>query len=135
MSNIKRNLALIGSTAVIASVGIGGVMAAQADTGTAPSHSAVQKSETPEVGETEDGPDQGPDANPNEPGHQDADETGEAAEGAEQADDTETADGAEGAEGAEQADDTETADGPDQGPDANLNEPGHQDADETGESK
>ena len=77
MSNIKRNLALIGSTAVIASVGIGGVMAAQADTGKSPSHPAVQKSETAEVGETADGPDQGPDANPNEPGHQDANETGE----------------------------------------------------------
>jgi hypothetical protein len=125
MSNIKRNLALIGATAVIASVGIGGVMAAQADTGTSPSHPAVQKSGTAEVGETADGPDQGPDANANEPGHQDANETGEADE----APGTEKADGAEGAEGAE------TADGPGQGPDANPNEPGHQDANETGETK
>ncbi|MEK6974911.1 MAG: hypothetical protein AABY18_01050 [Candidatus Thermoplasmatota archaeon] len=48
------------------------------------------------------------DADPNEAGHQDADESGDAAE---------TAEGAE--------------DGPDQGPDADPNEPGHQDADDS----
>ena len=111
MRNIRRNAALIASTAVIASVGIGGVMAAKANDSTSPDKSTVQ---TPGNGaeETSDGPDQGPDANLNEPGHQDANESGEADE----------ADGAE-----------ETSDGADQGPDANPNEPGHQDADESGE--
>ncbi len=71
MRNVKRNAALIASAAVIASVGIGGVMAAQA-------HSSNGSSDqTSEVEETSDGPDQGPDADPNEPGHQDADESGE----------------------------------------------------------
>jgi len=78
MSSIKRNLALIASSAVIASVGIGGVVAAQADNPTPPSNSPVDVSENEdEVNEVEDGPDQGLDADPNEPGHQDADESGE----------------------------------------------------------
>jgi len=118
MRNIRRNAALIASTAVIASVGIGGVMAAKANDSTSPDKSTVQ---TPGNGaeETSDGPDQGPDANPNEPGHQDANESGEADE----------------ADGAEEADGAKEADGPDQGrPDANLNEPGHQDANESGEA-
>jgi hypothetical protein len=122
MRNLKRNAALGGAAALLAALGFGGVVSAQAaphDT-TAP---VVQKSDgggeandatqPPGAEEAKDGPDQGPDANPNEPGHQDADETGEP----------------EGVEGAQEAND-----GPDQGPDANPNEPGHQDADETGEA-
>jgi hypothetical protein len=113
MRNIRRNAAVIAATAVIGTVGIGGVMAAQADTTPkAPAGSSVQSGPAGDE-ETADGPDQGPDANPNEPGHQDADESGET----------------EGLEGAE-----ETSDGPDQGADANPNEPGHQDADESGET-
>ena len=111
MRNIKRNAALIAASAVIGALGIGGVMSAQADTATkAPASSSVQSGPTG-AEETADGPDHGPDANPNEPGHQDADESGEA-------------------EGAH-----ETADGPDHGPDANPNEPGHQDANESGETQ
>ncbi|MDQ4055770.1 MAG: hypothetical protein M3237_24185 [Actinomycetota bacterium] len=113
MRNLKRNAAVIAATAVIGSVGIGGVMAAQADTTPkAPAGSSVQ-SVPAGAEETADGPDQGADADPNEPGHQDADESGEA----------------EGVEGA-----AETADGPDQGADATPDVPGHQDADESGEA-
>ena len=125
MRNIKRNTALVGASAIIAAFGVGGVMTAHASTGQdSGSTSVVQKGtekeapEGSEAAETDDGPDVGPDANPNEPGHQDADESGEA-------------EGPEGAEGAEAA---ETNDGPDVGPDANPNEPGHQDADESGEA-
>ncbi len=122
MRNPKRNAALGGAAALLAALGFGGVVSAQAaphDT-TAPT---AQRSdgdgevndatETKGAEEADDGPNQGPDANPDEPGHQDADETGET----------------EGTEGAEEADD-----GPNQGPDANPDEPGHQDADETGET-
>ena len=80
----------------IVALGAGGAMTAQAVDGATPD------SGQSETGETSDGPNVGPDANPNEPGHQDADESGE---------ETETAD-----------DDTNT------GPDADPNEPGHQDA-------
>lgn len=102
MRNLKRNAALGGAAALLAALGFGGVVSAQAapnDT-TAPT---VQKSdgdgeskdatEPQGAEEADDGPDQGPDANPdqpghqdtnqgpdadpNEPGHQDADETGE----------------------------------------------------------
>ncbi len=124
MRNIKRNAAVIAAGAVIASVGIGGVMTAQADNTPAhqsPANLSVQNSGADEAEETSDGPDQGADANPNEPGHQDANESGEA-------------DGPDGAEGPEGDEAEETSDGPDQGADANPNEPGHQDADENGEA-
>ena len=122
MRNIKRNVAVIGAGAVIAGFGIGGVMTAQAATSTQGSDTSVVQTDTrkgegpegTEAAESDDGPDVGPDANPNEPGHQDADESGEA----------ESSEGTEAAESGE-ADD---------GPDANPNEPGHQDADESGES-
>ena len=98
MRNLKRNAAIAGAAAVLAALGVGGTVAAHASSG----HSAVvQKSdgdgeakdsnEANEASETEgdgeakdanevegvDEGNQGPDANPNEPGHQDADETGE----------------------------------------------------------
>jgi len=124
MRNLKRNAAITGAAAILAALGIGGAVTAQATTpNPAP---IVQQSggdgevddatEAEGVEEANDGPNQGPDANPNEPGHQDADETGE----------TEGADGAES---------EEANDGPNQGPDANPNEPGHQDADEAGETE
>ena len=121
MKNLKRNAAITGAAAILAALGIGGAVTAQATTND-PAPIVQQSDGDGEVDdatevegaeEANDGPDQGPDANPNEPGHQDADESGES----------------EGAEGAE-----ETNDGPNQGPDANPNEPGHQDADETGET-
>ncbi|MCW2764697.1 MAG: hypothetical protein JWO11_656, partial [Nocardioides sp.] len=42
MRNVRRNLALIASTAVIGTVGIGGVMTAQANTNNAPQQSSNQ---------------------------------------------------------------------------------------------
>lgn len=36
MRNVKRNVALVGSSAVIAAVGLGGVISAQADTSGTP---------------------------------------------------------------------------------------------------
>jgi hypothetical protein len=60
----------------------------------------------------------GPDANPNEPGHQDANQKDEAATEGGSTGESESA----------------TDDGPNVGPDANLNEPGHQDADESGDA-
>ena len=74
MHHLKRNVAMIASTAVLGTIGVGGLMAAHADSSPAPAHSSVQTSGTTE---TNDGADQGPDANPNQPGHQDANETGE----------------------------------------------------------
>ncbi len=122
MRNIKRSTAIVGAGAIIAVFGVGGAMTAHASTGQdAGSTSVVQtgtEKEAPEgseAAETDDGPNVGPDANPNEPGHQDADESGEA----------------EGPEGSEAA---ETDDGPNVGPDADPDEPGHQDADESGEA-
>ena len=80
MRNIKRNVALVGASTVIAAFGVGGVMTAQASpgegSGTSRSTSVVEQDN--EATETDDGPNVGPDANPNEPGHQDADESGEA---------------------------------------------------------
>lgn len=79
----SKRTTIIGSVAAgLAALGIGGAVAAQA---TAEPNSVVQQSdgdgETNDAAEGDeeanDGPDQGPDANPNEPGHQDADETGE----------------------------------------------------------
>ena len=89
MRNLKRNAAITGAAAILAALGIGGAVTAQATTNDpAP---IVQQSdgdgEVDDATETEggaegaeeanDGADQGPDANPNEPGHQDADESGE----------------------------------------------------------
>ena len=121
MRNLKRNAAITGAAAILAALGIGGAVTAQASTNNpAPivqqSDGDGEVNDATEVEEANDGPDQGPDANPNEPGHQDADEAGE----------TEAAEGAES---------EEAEDGPNQGPDAKPNEPGHQDADETGETE
>ncbi len=85
MRNLKRNAAITGAAAILAALGIGGAVTAQATTpNPAP---IVQQSggdgevddatEAEGVEEANDGPNQGPDANPNEPGHQDADEAGE----------------------------------------------------------
>ncbi len=91
MKNLKRNAAIASTAAILAAVGIGGTVAAQAATHSNPTQSVVQSdgdgeandaTEVEGAAEVEDGPDegnQGPDANPNEPGHQDADETGESA--------------------------------------------------------
>jgi hypothetical protein len=69
----------------------------------------LNSTEATEIESASDGPDVGSDANPNEPGHQDADDANEADE-------------------ANEAEDA--SDGPDSGPDANADEPGHQDADD-----
>jgi hypothetical protein len=119
MRNLKRNAAVTGAAAILAALGIGGAVTAQASTND-PAPIVQQSDDATEVEGTEeadDGANQGPDANPNEPGHQDADESGET-------------EGAEEAEGTEEADD-----GPNQGPDANPNEPSHQDANESGETE
>lgn len=84
MRNLKRNAAITGAAAILAALGIGGAVAAQATTNDpAPvvqqsggeGDDATEGAEGAE--EANDGPNQGTDANPNEPGHQDADETGE----------------------------------------------------------
>ena len=106
----RRNLAVLAAAAVVGSVGIGGVMNAQADNGDAP---ATNHSTTTDQGDgdgdgetNDDASDTGPDANPNEPGHQDASD----------------ATGGDGGDGETNDDATDTW------PDANPNEPGHQDA-------
>jgi hypothetical protein len=99
MTNLKRNLALVASAGVVAALGFGGVMSANADTGAAPSGGQ----------EVSDGPNVGPDANANEPGHQDASNAGDAADGSTESE-------------------SKADDGPNVGPDANADEPGHQDA-------
>ncbi len=104
MTNLKRNVAIAASAGVIAALGFGGVMSANADTGPAPS----------EGQEVSDGPNVGQDADANEPGHQDASDAGDAAE--------------ESTESESASDD-----GPNVGPDANANEPGHQDAGDAGD--
>ena len=137
-SNLRRNAAVISAAAIIGALGIGGVMSAQADT---PSGTTQQVStnngdgdgEVPDATEQEsdgetndDATDVGPDANPNEPGHQDASDTrsGEVEEAGD-------GDG-EVPDAAEQESDGETNDdATDVGPDANPNEPGHQDASDT----
>lgn len=106
MTNMKRSLAIAAVAGVVAALGFGGVMSANAS-------SAPAQGEGTEVS---DGPNVGPDVNPNEPGHQDASDAGDAAE--------------ESAESESKADD-----GPNVGPDANPNEQGHQDADDAGDSK
>ncbi len=84
MRNLKRNAAIAGGTAILAALGVGGTMAAQASD--SPNQTQQQSDGDGEVDdatevegaeETDDGADQGPDANPDEPGHQDADESGE----------------------------------------------------------
>jgi hypothetical protein len=90
MRNLRRNAALTGAAA-LAAFGIGGAVTAHASTND-PAPIVQQsdgdgevddaaESEGPEgaegAEEASDGPDQGPDANPDEPGHQDADESGE----------------------------------------------------------
>lgn len=120
MRNLKRNGAVVGASAVIAALGLGGVMSAQASPTPTPAPSHVQQAVGESSGETpseSDGPNVGPDVNPNEPGHQDAGSTNEADHG-------------------EAAGETESAkdNGPNVGPDANPNEPGHQDADSSGDA-
>ena len=81
MKNLKRNIAVTSTVAILAAVGIGGTVAAQAATDSPTQSVAQADGEVDDATETNDGPDegnQGPDANPNEPGHQDADESGEA---------------------------------------------------------
>ena len=70
MTNLKRNLAMVASAGVVAALGFGGVMSANADTGSAPSGGQG----------VSDGPNEGPDTNADEPGHQDASDAGDAAE-------------------------------------------------------
>ncbi|MCW2842258.1 MAG: hypothetical protein JWN22_174 [Nocardioides sp.] len=131
MKSLKRNAAVLTAAAVIGAVGIGGVMSANADS---PQHSggktqveqsdgdgeAPDSTEAANDGETnDDATDVGPDANPNEPGHQDASDS--------------TADG-EAPDSTEAENDGETNDdATDVGPDANPNEPGHQDASDNGQ--
>ena len=67
---IKRNAAILIAAATVGALGAGGVISANADSGS-PSHGNVSNQGTD--GETnDDATDTGPDANPNEPGHQDA---------------------------------------------------------------
>ena len=103
MSRVRRSVAVIGSGAVLAALGLGGVMTAQADTSVPPSGNPTAEAES-EGAEVEDGPDVGRDANPNEPGHQDADDANDEASENEADSDVNT------------------------GPDSDPNEPGHQDA-------
>jgi hypothetical protein len=95
-SKLRRNAAIIAAASIIGAIGIGGVVTANADSGSG-SGSQTEKSdgdgevpdaqendanEANETGETaddqsdgetnDDATDTGPDANPNEAGHQDA---------------------------------------------------------------
>lgn len=85
MKYLKRNAAVVGATAVIAALGVGGVMSAHANSpdDSTNQHAVHEQSdgdgEVPDSTEVEndgetndDASDVGPDANPNEPGHQDA---------------------------------------------------------------
>ena len=89
MKNLKRSAAITGATAILAALGIGGAVAAQATAhdpaptvqqsdGDGEVDDATEVEGVDEVDEVDDGPNQGPDVNPDEPGHQDADESGEA---------------------------------------------------------
>jgi len=93
----KTSIAFAATTMIAAALVGGNALAASAQ----PDSSAIVAEDI------SDGPDVGPDVNPNEEGHQDADESGE-------------------------AEATEVDDGPDVGPDVNPNEEGHQDAEEPG---
>ena len=78
MENLKKKIAIASTGAILAAVGIGGTVAAQAATDS-PTKSAVQSDGDGEANDaTEVEGAEGTDANPNEPGHQDANETGEA---------------------------------------------------------
>ena len=85
MRNLKRNVAITGAAAILAALGIGGAVTAQAfPNSPAPivqqsdgDGEADDATEVEGAEEANDGPNQGPDANPKEPGHQDADESGE----------------------------------------------------------
>ncbi len=78
----RRNAAIIGAASILAALGIGGVVTAQADQGsTGQQQSQVGDGDGEQNDATEvesdaevndDATDQGPDADPNEPGHQDA---------------------------------------------------------------
>src|SRR5262245_61207559 len=109
MRNLRRNAAIVAVTTVLAGLGIGGAVA-HASSGHS-DRGPAQTEQSDGDGETnDDATDQGPDANPNEPGHQDASDAGDA-------------------EGDGETNDDVT----DQGPDANPNEPGHQDASDPGD--
>lgn len=88
---LKRNLAVLAAATVVGGLGIGGLATASADNGGSDQSQVHEQSDgdgetaddaegTEGTEETDDGPDVGPDADPNEPGHQDADESGEGAE-------------------------------------------------------
>ncbi len=101
MKKMTRKAAAGTAALLLAGLGVGGAVAAQAQTDQpAAVHQSVEQSDGdgeldpaqeaaeeaeggvetndgPEAVEENDGPDQGPDADPNEPGHQDADESGE----------------------------------------------------------
>jgi hypothetical protein len=91
----RRNAAVIAAAAIVGALGVGGVVSAQADSQGGTGHSTVDQSdgdgeqndatEADNDGEqndatevendaetNDDASDTGPDANPNEPGHQDA---------------------------------------------------------------
>ncbi|MGI8521887.1 MAG: hypothetical protein ACR2JU_01715 [Nocardioidaceae bacterium] len=130
MRNLKRNAAAVGASAIMAALGLGGVMSAHANTTSPPSHAQVQKAagseKAGETPETSDGADVGPDANPNEPGHQDANQPGQ---------DANQQGGAANEKGGTSGEsESATDDGPNVGPDANPSEPGHQDAGQTGDT-
>ena len=76
MNNLRRNAAVVAAVGVIAAVGVGGGMSAQASS---PSNSGNGSSqlEKSDAGTNDDAADTGPDANPNEPGHQDASDAGD----------------------------------------------------------
>ena len=89
LTGMRRNVAVLSAAAIVGALGIGGVMTAQADSSGSGSgsHTTTDKSdgdgEVPDAQEqgsdgeaNDDAGDTGPDANPNEPGHQDASDTG-----------------------------------------------------------
>jgi hypothetical protein len=76
-SRLRRNAAVLIAASAIGALGIGGVVSAHADSSApAPSHgstSDVSDGDGESADETnDDATDTGPDADPNEPGHQDA---------------------------------------------------------------
>src|SRR6478609_2472001 len=116
----RRNAAVIAAASIVGALGIGGLVGANAaDNGSSGSHrSSTEKS---------DGDGEVPDAQENEADHKnegpeqnEADEADEANEGPEQG---ETAD--------DQSDGETNDDASDTGPDADPDEPGHQDASDT----
>ncbi|CAN5485843.1 hypothetical protein BH11ACT8_BH11ACT8_05620 [soil metagenome] len=135
---LKRNAAILAAAAIVGGLGIGGLVTANADspsagpkTGASTTDRGDGDGEVPDAQEqqsdgesNDDGTDVGKDADPNEPGHQDATDAGDAAEGASEANDPNEAPEADEA----QADGESNDDATDVGPDADANEPGHQDA-------